>query len=407
MLVRCALYPPWRVSARVFSSSTTRNADFTHAVIGAGVIGLATAQRLAAAHPQSSVLLLERHTAPGTETSSRNSEVLHAGIYYGLDSLKAQLCVRGRQMAYDFAAKYSVSHARTGKWIVAQTNEQQAALGKVAATAAALGVLTRWVAEHEASAKEPCVRAATGVLESPETGIIDSHGLMVALLGLFEEAGGTLARGAQVVDVRVEGAGQPKGARGWRLKVRDDATGEESEVIAETIVNAAGLGAVAVNNMIAPEKKREMFYAKGNYFSYAGSHPRVQRLIYPAPTPGGGGLGTHLTLDLAGRVRFGPDVEWVESPDDLAVNGARLTEAIGAIKQYLPEVDESLLMPDYSGIRPKLASSGAVGEGKGFQDFVIQKEDGYTGWINLLGIESPGLTSSLAIAEMVDGLLYK
>ncbi|CCF45666.1 NAD dehydrogenase [Colletotrichum higginsianum] len=159
--------------------------------------------------------------------------------------------------------------------------------------------------------------------------------------------------------------------------------------------------------MIVPaQERRAMYYAKGNYFSCAGSAPKVGRLIYPAPEPGAGGLGTHLTLDLAGRVRFGPDVEWVDSPDDLAVNGARLPGAVEAIKKYLPDLDESCLVPDYAGIRPKLEKLGAVAHGTGFHDFIIRKEDDYEGWVNLLGIESPGLTSCLAIAERVDEILY-
>ncbi|KAL1895984.1 hypothetical protein Cpir12675_003024 [Ceratocystis pirilliformis] len=406
LLIRAVLLRPRRVGLREFSTSrlAARQADFTHAVIGAGVVGLAIAQRLAATHPKSSVLLLERHMSPGTETSSRNSEVLHAGIYYGRTCLKAQLCVRGRQLAYDFCARYGVGHARVGKWIVAQTPEQYAALTGIASTADVLGVPTRWISADVARAAEPLVRAAAGVLESPETGIVDSHGLMVALLGQFEDAGGVLARGACVEGIEAENGGMG----GWTLQVRDAATGDVAEVVAESIVNAAGLGAVMVNNLIvAPERRRKMFYAKGNYFAYAGPQPRIRRLIYPAPTPGGGGLGTHLTLDLAGRVRFGPDVEWVDRLDDMAVNSARLPEAITAIKQYLPGIGDNLLVPDYAGVRPKLARAGAVGEGKGFQDFIIQKEEGYTGWVNLLGIESPGLTSSLAIAEMVEGLLYK
>ncbi|KKA27564.1 hypothetical protein TD95_001456 [Thielaviopsis punctulata] len=392
-----------RLGSRAFSASTASRADFAHIVIGGGVIGLSIAQRLS--QRTSSVLLLERHTALGTETSSRNSEVLHAGIYYGLDSAKAALCIRGRHLAYAFCAAHGVAHQKLGKWIVAQTAAQRAALDHVADTAHRLAVPVRWVGAREAQTTEPAVQACAGVLESPETGIVDSHGFMQALHGLLDEAGGTVALGAEVVAVR--GEGMPRGSQGWSVEVRDKASGETSWVTGDSLINAAGLGAVAVNNMIAPERQREMFYAKGNYFSYSGSVPRTSRLIYPAPTPGGGGLGTHLTLDMAGRLRFGPDVEWVSSPDDLAVNSARLSEAVCEIKKYLPGIDETLLVPDYAGIRPKLAPSGAVGAGKGFQDFIITKEDGYSGWINLLGIESPGLTSSLAIAERVEQLLYK
>ncbi|KAL2256776.1 hypothetical protein VTK26DRAFT_1146 [Humicola hyalothermophila] len=159
--------------------------------------------------------------------------------------------------------------------------------------------------------------------------------------------------------------------------------------------------------MIVPaERRKEMFYAKGNYFSYGASSPKVGTLVYPAPEPGHGGLGTHLTLDLGGRIKFGPDVEWVDSADDLAVNESRLLETIQEVKKYLPGLDETQLQPDYAGIRPKLSKQGAVAQGKGFVDFVIQKEEGYQGWINLLNIESPGLTSCLAIADMVRKLLY-
>lgn len=180
--------------------------------------------------------------------------------------------------------------------------------------------------------------------------------------------------------------------------------------MAATLVNAAGLGAVDVHNMIVgPERRRTLYYAKGNYFSYTpagGPAIRVGRLVYPAPEPGASGLGTHLTLDMAGRIRFGPDVEWVDSPDDLAPRADRLDQALAAIRQYLPSLEAECLAPDYAGIRPKLGRQGAVVEGKGFQDFIVQKEEGYEGWINLLGIESPGLTSSLAIAERVEKLLY-
>ncbi|CAG9937129.1 unnamed protein product, partial [Clonostachys rosea f. rosea IK726] len=192
------------------------------------------------------------------------------------------------------------------------------------------------------------------------------------------------------------------------LEVRDAETGELSSITSETIVNSAGLGAVEIHNMIVEEKDRmELFFAKGNYFSYTASRPRISRLIYPAPEPGAGGLGTHLTMDLGGRLKFGPDVEWVDSPDDLTVSGDRLQTAIAEIKRYLPGIDETCLEPDYAGIRPKLGKGGSVALGKGsISDFIVRKEDGYSGWVNLLGIESPGLTSSLAIAEMVEELLY-
>ena len=369
------------------------------------------ARELAISQPGASTLLLERHGAVGTETSARNSEVIHAGSYYAPGSLKTRLCIDGKKRLYDFCARHAVPHRRTGKWIVAQTPAQRAALQRIHDVCAGdLGVPVRWVPEDERRRREPDVRAEAGVLESPTTGIVDSHSLMITLLGHFEDAGGTLALGSAVSAVTPlgsSGSSRP-GSEGWEVSVRDGETGEESTITAEVLVNAAGLGAVDIHNMIVPEdRKKQMFYAKGNYFSYSGSSPKVSTLVYPAPEPGLGGLGTHLTLDMGGRIKFGPDVEWVDSPDDLAVNTARLPEAIQEIKKYLPGVDEANLTPDYAGIRPKLGKLASVADGKKpFMDFIIRKEEGYEGWVNLLGIESPGLTSSLAIGEMVKKLLY-
>lgn len=405
---RPSIHP--KPNTRSFSQTSPRPvpADFTHAVIGGGVVGLAIAQELAhRSGTPGSTLLLERHASVGTETSSRNSEVIHAGIYYGAHSLKTSLCIRGKTLLYNFCNANSIPHRRTGKWIVAQNDAQGAALQRIYDFCThEIHVPVRWVGADEAARREPAVRAEKGVLESPTTGIIDSHALMMCLLGRFEDAGGTLALGSSVVGVTPLGEGKD-GSGGWEVAVRDAESGEVSIVTAETLVNAAGLGAVDVHNMIvAAERRREMFYAKGNYFSYGASSPKVSTLIYPAPEPGHGGLGTHLTLDLAGRIKFGPDVEWVDSADDLAVNESRLSQTIQEVKKYLPGLDETQLQPDYAGIRPKLGKQGAVAVGKGFVDFVIQKEEGYQGWINLLNIESPGLTSCLAIAEMVRKLLY-
>ncbi|KAK0629944.1 FAD dependent oxidoreductase [Bombardia bombarda] len=401
---------------RLFSATTRTSArtDFDHVIIGGGVVGLAIAQSLAQ-HPSSpSTLLLERHAHVGTETSSRNSEVIHAGIYYGANSLKTSLCIRGRQLLYALCASRGVPFRRTGKWIVAQNDVQLAALQRIHAFCTDdISVEVRWVGRDEAARREPAVRAEAGVLESPTTGIVDSHGLMLCLQGLFEDAGGTVAVSSAVEGVRPvgggdgDGNGNGNGSRGWEVDVRDATTGEVSTVTAATIVNSAGLGAVDVHNMIVPpEQHKRAFYAKGNYFSYPSSTPEISTLIYPAPEPGHGGLGTHLTLDMAGRIKFGPDVEWVDSPDDLAVNTARLPQTVAEVKKYLPDLDASLLQPDYAGIRPKLGKQGAVMHGAGFVDFVIRKEEGYEGWVNLLNIESPGLTSCLAIAERVRGLLY-
>ncbi|KAI1432796.1 FAD dependent oxidoreductase [Xylaria sp. CBS 124048] len=405
-----------KVCARSFTSSAPVRADFTHVVIGGGVVGLATARALAqsssASSPStsSSTLLLERHASVGTETSSRNSEVIHGGLYYGPGTLKTRLCISGREKLYAFCAESGVKYANTGKWIVAQDDAEREALEQLHIVCRdEIGVPTRWVGDAEARAMEPAVRAAAGVLESPTTGIVDSHGLMVALQGGFEDAGGVVALNSAVTGIEPLssfGTGKP-GSGGWRLAIRDGATGKISTIEAETIINSAGLGAADAYNMIvSPVRRMRLYYAKGNYYGYAASSPRVGRLVYPVTLPGAGGLGTHLTLDMAGRLRFGPDVEWVDDPEDLAVNTSRFPEILAAVRRYLPSIDEKALMPDYAGMRPKLGRSGAVGAGKGFFDFHIGMEDGYVGWVNLLGIESPGLTSSIAIGDYVKDLYY-
>ncbi|KAL2061625.1 hypothetical protein VTL71DRAFT_7002 [Oculimacula yallundae] len=396
-----------KTSCRGFASTAKREADFTHAVIGGGAVGLAIARQLAGRDGTSTVLI-ERNKAVGMETSSRNSEVIHAGLYYGASSLKTKLCIHGRQLLYALCEKHHIPHHNTGKWIVAQTHEQYEALVKIHSfTKTLIDVPTHFISREQASREEPDVQALSGILASPSTGIVDSHSYMQYLLGDFESRGGDVAYLSPVVSITPLGEA---GSSGWAITTCDKSSGEETTITAETIVNSAGLGACEVNNMIVPpEKNVTPYYAKGNYFSYAPASPSTKHLIYPAPEPGLGGLGTHLTLDIAGRIRFGPDVEWVDDPGNLAVNSDRLPQAIEQIKRFLPGVDESAITPDYAGIRPKLGygKKGAVGSGEGFLDFVIRREEGYEGWVNLLGIESPGLTSSLAIAEMVEGLLYR
>jgi len=271
-----------------------------------------------------------------------------------------------------------------------------------------IDVPTHFLSRDEISRQEPDVRAEAGVLESPTTGIIDSHAFMAYLEGSFEERGGE-----QVLNTVVTGIEKLKNGEGdgyaIRTRSRDGAGGEDT-ITAETVVNSAGLGAIAVSNMLLPpERQLKPYFAKGSYFSYASGHPKPTTLLYPAPVPGLGGLGTHLTLDMAGRVRFGPDVEWVDDPTDLSPNPARLAEALDMIQSYLPGVRRDAVDLDYCGIRPKLAkgASGTFGkDGTGFQDFLIREEGGFNGFVNLLGIESPGLTSALAIAEEVEEILY-
>jgi 2-hydroxyglutarate dehydrogenase len=386
--------------SRSFSTSLRREADFTHAVIGGGVVGLAIARKLQARDGASTVLI-EKHGSVGTETSSRNSEVIHAGLYYGTDSLKTKLCLKGKDMLYELCKTNSIPHRNTGKWIVAQDATQMDALQKVHDFSKTIGVPTHFITKDEANRREPAVRAEAGVLESPSTGIVDSHGLMQYLEGTFTDTGGICAFHSPVTSITPLDGGRS----GWSITTTSP-NNETSTITAETLINSAGLYAVDINNMILPPARhKKAYYAKGSYFSYTARSPRPSTLIYPAPVPGHGGLGTHLTLDLSGAIRFGPDVEWTDSPTDYTPNVANLAAAIEDIATYLPSVDRDAIQPDYVGIRPKLGKLAAT-SGKDFQDFYIRKEEGYAGFVNLLAIESPGLTSCLAIADEVEGVLY-
>ncbi|KKK12252.1 hypothetical protein ARAM_002702 [Aspergillus rambellii] len=317
---------------------------------------------------------------------------------------RTSLCIRGRELLYDLCQKHNIPYRNTKKWIVAQTEEQWAATLQVQEHAKSLNVPTRLISAAEAHEREPEVRALAGILESESTGIVDSHALMTYLQGDFEDRGGDCAFLTTVTGIEALDGG----AAGYKVTTRSGDDGTETSIVAETVINSAGNSACAINNMLLPpERHRQPYYAKGTYFSYGASFPKPSVLVYPAAVPGHGGLGTHLTLDMGGRVRFGPDVEWVDDPNDLKPSPARLHEALSAIQAYLPNVDPEAISLDYCGIRPKLGRGGALNTGKGFIDFVIQKEEGFPGFVNLLGIESPGLTSSLAIAEKVEGILYR
>ncbi|KAL8713819.1 MAG: hypothetical protein Q9225_006694 [Loekoesia sp. 1 TL-2023] len=389
---------------RTFSTTSVPAADFTHVVVGAGAVGLAIARKLAA-RDGTSTLLIERHGSVGTETSSRNSEVIHAGIYYGPTSLKTELCLKGKRMIYELCEKQGIPYRNCKKWILAQDDRQHEQLDKTHKFAKSIGVPTHFISLAEARDREPDVRANNAVLESTTTGIIDSHTYMSYLESDFQSKGGDLACHTKVDVVEP----LSNGAQGYKIQTTSPA-GESATVTAETLINSAGLAAVPLSNSILPpDRHMKPYYAKGSYYSYPPAHPRPKTLIYPAPTTGAAGLGTHLTMDMTGAIRFGPDVEWVDDPNDLSVNEERLSAALDEIEAYLPTINREKVMLDYAGIRPKLGKGSAVarGKGDGFSDFYIKEEDGYEGFVNLLGIESPGLTSSLAIADMVDGLLYK
>jgi L-2-hydroxyglutarate oxidase LhgO len=360
-------------------------------IVGAGVIGLAIARALALAGRE--ILLLERNERFGAEISSRNSEVIHAGIYYRAGSLKAQLCVRGRELLYEYCRQRQIAHRRCGKLIVATEDAQLPALQRLRESAQANGVDDLALLDRsKASELEPALRCVAA-LHSPSTGIIDAHGYMLALLGEAEEHGARL-----VTHTRVEAA-QPT-AQGIELRCAG-----ESKAVLRTrwLINAAGLGAVDLASRIAGfpvSQLPPLSYAKGSYFALQGPAP-FSRLIYPLPDIHG--LGIHLTLDLAGQARFGPDVEWVDAVD-YRVDAGRAAHFSTQIRSYWPQLRPEQLVPAYSGVRPKLSAAGEPPA-----DFRIDgpQAHGIDGVINLLGIESPGLTASLAIAERVAALVCK
>ncbi len=365
---------------------------FDCAVVGAGVVGLAIARQLSSTGR--SVLVLERHGTIGTETSSRNSEVIHAGIYHPAGSLKARLCVRGKSLLYDYLRERELPHSRLGKLIVAVTRDEIDRLDGIARFAAANGVNDLERVDRDALERlEPEIRGAAA-LWSPSTGIVDTHALMLSLQGDLEENGGMIALSARVDAIAIGTD---------RVAITVDAGGETVRFTADTVVNASGLGAATLAKSITNgngDPAPALRFAKGNYFVYRGAAP-FSHLIYPLPVDGG--LGVHATLDLAGSVRFGPDVEWIDSID-YDVDATRSGAFRDAIRNYWPGLPEDGLAPGYAGIRPKLS-----GPGEPVADFLIVRSARTPrgGLVQLFGIESPGLTSCLAIAEYVDALLHE
>jgi L-2-hydroxyglutarate oxidase LhgO len=360
-------------------------------VIGAGVIGLAIARQLAMSGRE--VLILEAAGMIGTETSSRNSEVIHAGIYYPTGSLKARTCVAGKDRLYAYCAERGVPHARCGKLIVATSEAQKATLASIRAKASANGVDDlQWLEPDAVRALEPEV-FCTAALLSPSTGIIDSHGLMLALLGDAEDQGAMLVFHAPVERGRIAEVGielQIGGA-------------EPMALVARAVINSAGLHAPALARRLQgldPELVPPSYLCKGNYFTLSGARP-FRRLIYPVPEEAG--LGVHVTLDLGGQVRFGPDVEWIDALD-YDVDPARAAVFYDAVRQYYPGLKDGAIEPGYAGIRPKISPKGTQAA-----DFVIQGPaiHGVPGLVNLFAIESPGLTACLVLAEEVENALNR
>ena len=358
-------------------------------VIGAGVIGLSIARALARAGRET--VILERQSAVGAETSSRNSEVIHAGLYYPRGSLKAWTCVRGRALLYAYCEQCAIPHRRCGKLIVATHASQLPRLEAIRTAATQNGVEDiEMLSREEARALEPALECEAA-LQSPSTGIVDSHGLMLALLADAERFGATCVLRTPVTELRA--------VRGGIQIECEDA--EQSRIRARWLINSAGLDSVALARRIRgfpANQVPDAYLAKGSYFSLAGPTP-FNRLVYPVPESGG--LGVHLTLDLAGRGRFGPDVQWVDAID-YDVDAARLATFYPAIRKYWPGLPDGALQPAYAGIRPKIS-----GPGEPPADFRIDgpSSHGVAGIVNLFGIESPGLTAALAIAEQVAAIV--
>ncbi|BGP16455.1 hypothetical protein JCM10213_003989 [Rhodosporidiobolus nylandii] len=402
-----------------------------HLVVGAGVVGLAIAERLVRAFPDRSTFVCERHGQVGQETSSRNSEVIHSGIYYPATSLKTALCIRGRDLLYERCKQQGIGFRQTGKLVLATADEQVPYLKQLYEKSKLLkeqgigDVPLEWLSGAEVRAREPDVgEKVVGALLSPKTGIVSSHELMDNLeKEIVDSEAGEVVCGTRVVRVdrtELKGGGKRGDGTedGWVVQtVTDDGTGGEGErtaVLARTVINAAGLNAHHILNQILPEDQRlRLHFAKGSYFSYRGPGvENVRTLLYPCPEHNASlsGLGTHLTLSMSNEVRFGPDVEWLEPPvedgedvtdfweNKLAVTEERMEMAVNEVKKFLPGVKTEGFSPDYSGIRPKLSKKGETAV-----DFSITHPA--PAFISLQGIESPGLTSSLAIAELVERMV--
>lgn len=368
-------------------------ADIQTIVVGAGVVGLACARSLAKSGRE--VLIIEQHDAIGTETSARNSEVIHAGIYYPKGSLKAELCVTGREMLYRYCQENGIEHKRTGKLIVATAEDQIEALNAIKAKAFENGVTDlTWLSKAEALDREPALHCV-GALHSPSTGIVDSHQLMVTLLGEAENNGATLALNTKVTSVNHE--------NNLFAVNTQDADGEEMSLTCNELIVAGGLHSQTLGrnftglpaNTVPPQH-----YARGCYFTLSGKAP-FSTLIYPAPELAG--LGIHLTLDMGGQARFGPDVTWVDEPN-YDVPEERRAAFAQAIRKYYPDLNEDALQTGYAGVRPKIQSPDEPA-----RDFMMadEKLHGLNGLVMLYGIESPGLTASLAIGEKVTDLIVK
>lgn len=363
--------------------------DFDLVVIGAGVVGLAIAQR--AARSGRSVLVLEQEDWIGQHSSSRNSEVIHAGIYYSPGSLKARLCVEGRDRLYAWCEKYGVPHRRIGKLLVAVEAAEIPALQQLQANATANGVALEWLDAAQVHQLEPKVRAVAGLF-SAQTGIVDSHALMQSFEAALQLAGGAVVCRSQVQRIAPQES---------HLRLEGVSNAEPFVLTAGQVINAAGIFATQVQQTVVGAKQiPATYWCQGRYFSYAGSSP-FRHLVYPMPEVDTAGLGVHATLDMAGQLRFGPDVRYIDKLD-YRVDATLKQSFANAVQRYWPDCDPERLQAAYAGVRAKLSRAGEPA-----MDFVLQDQTihGVAGLISLFGTESPGLTASLAIAEQVQQML--
>jgi L-2-hydroxyglutarate oxidase LhgO len=372
--------------------------DFDIVIIGAGVIGLAIASELAGSKVDKSILVLEKASSFGQETSSRNSEVIHGGLYYPAHTLKASLCVEGRKLLYELCAKQDIPYKKTGKLIIATENEELSALDRILAQGKSNGVSgLRLVSENELKKMEPNLKGRAALL-SEETGIIDSHRLMEYFLQSAQENGVVVAYNSLAQAIA-------KIDSGYRITVKN--SDEVLEINSSVVINCAGLDSDTIAQTAGIDLKKyryELYYCKGQYFRISRAKAKLlSRLAYPVPQPKSAGLGIHTVLDLGGGLRLGPDERYLNNRvKDYSVDESKKQDfCLSAIK-FMPFIQEEDLSADIAGIRPKLQE-----EGGDFRDFVIQEESeaGFTGLINLIGIESPGLTACPAIAKYVKGLL--
>lgn len=365
--------------------------DYDYVIIGAGVVGLAVTEYLTRNKMQ--VLLIEKENRIGTGVSSRNSEVIHAGIYYPPGSLKSVLCLRGKELLYSWCRKYNVPHNNIGKYIIATTEEELARLQSVMTNALNAGLKELYLkTASEITSQEPEI-CCVGGLYSPTTGIVSAHGLMDSLKQKAEEQGADILFNSKLISLQKSADGNSY------LAEIQDSTGEINEIETGGIINCAGLYSDQVAETLGTFKEEyRMHFIKGNYFRLRGHQNIFRHLVYPVPMPKLHGLGVHITLDLNGGVRFGPDVEKEPlTEENYQINESRRDDFYLAVRKYFPGIKPGDLMPDMTGIRPRLANE------KEFNDFIICDEEkaGYPRIINCIGIESPGLTSSLAIAEYI------